>query len=126
MVIDVVNLERQEIFQLLRDFPDKESRIIGVINKCDTKQSQSDDWVMIAFYNSTGIYLLINTRYLASSITKTNHSQGITSRRVGTAFEIDNSLSYLSLTVSETSSKRSSLLLKTGKICPKTNSAEIT
>ncbi|KFY43146.1 hypothetical protein V495_04136 [Pseudogymnoascus sp. VKM F-4514 (FW-929)] len=45
VVIDVVDLERQEIFQMLNDMSDEESRVIGVINKCDTKQKQSHDWV---------------------------------------------------------------------------------
>jgi predicted GTPase len=44
-VIDVVDTERQEIFQLLKDLPDEETRVIGVINKCDTKQKKSHDWV---------------------------------------------------------------------------------
>ena len=30
---------------MLDDIEDKESRIVGVINKCDTKQKQSHDWV---------------------------------------------------------------------------------
>ena len=46
VVIDVVDLERHEIFQMLKDLSDKESRVIGVINKCDTKQKQSHDWVI--------------------------------------------------------------------------------
>ncbi|KFY83544.1 hypothetical protein V498_07992 [Pseudogymnoascus sp. VKM F-4517 (FW-2822)] len=51
VVINVVNPERQEIFQMLRDMPDKESRVIGVINKCDTKQNQLDDWVFGLIHN---------------------------------------------------------------------------
>jgi hypothetical protein len=46
-VIDVVDLERQEIFQMLNGLPDEESRVIGVINKCDTKQKKSHDWVSV-------------------------------------------------------------------------------
>lgn len=49
VVIDVVDLERHEIFDLIGDLPDKESRVIGVINKCDTKQKQSADWVGTPF-----------------------------------------------------------------------------
>ncbi|KFY11918.1 hypothetical protein V491_06997 [Pseudogymnoascus sp. VKM F-3775] len=45
VVIDVVDADRQEIFHMLNDMPDEESRVIGVINKCDTKQKLSDDWV---------------------------------------------------------------------------------
>lgn len=45
LVIDVVDTERQEIFQLVKDLPDEETRVIGVINKCDTKQKKSHDWV---------------------------------------------------------------------------------
>ncbi len=48
VVIDVVDLERHEIFDLISDLPDKESRVVGVINKCDTKQKQSEDWVCIS------------------------------------------------------------------------------
>ncbi|CCD51877.1 hypothetical protein BofuT4_P084010.1 [Botrytis cinerea T4] len=44
-VIDVIDLERQEVLHMLDDIEDKESRIVGVINKCDTKQKQSHDWV---------------------------------------------------------------------------------
>ena len=63
---------------MLNGMPDEESRVIGVINKCDTKQKQSHDWVIIAFQYSTGIDLLMKTRYLASSATKTSHSHGVT------------------------------------------------
>ncbi|KUJ23896.1 uncharacterized protein LY89DRAFT_726947 [Mollisia scopiformis] len=44
-VIDVVDLERQEIMQMIQQLPDEETRVIGVINKCDTKQLKSHDWV---------------------------------------------------------------------------------
>lgn len=47
VVIDLVDLERHEIFDVLSELPDKESRVIGVINKCDTKQQKSSDWVEI-------------------------------------------------------------------------------
>ncbi|CZR56073.1 uncharacterized protein PAC_05961 [Phialocephala subalpina] len=45
VVIDVVDLKRQEIMDMWQDLPDAESRVIGVINKCDTKQKKSHDWV---------------------------------------------------------------------------------
>jgi len=41
VVIDVVDIERQEMFQLLQNLPNEESRVIGVIYKCDTKQKKS-------------------------------------------------------------------------------------
>lgn len=44
-VIDVIDLERQEVLHMLDEIEDKESRIVGVINKCDTKQKKSHDWV---------------------------------------------------------------------------------
>lgn len=44
-VIDVIDLERQEVLHMLDDVEDKESRIVGVISKCDTKQKQSHNWV---------------------------------------------------------------------------------
>ncbi len=44
-VIDVVDKERQENFPLLEKLPDRETRVIGVINKCDTKQKKSHEWV---------------------------------------------------------------------------------
>ncbi|TGO59003.1 hypothetical protein BOTNAR_0171g00060 [Botryotinia narcissicola] len=45
LVRDVIDLERQEVLHMLDEIEDKESRIVGVINKCDTKQMQSHDWV---------------------------------------------------------------------------------
>lgn len=45
VVIDVVDIERQEIMNMLQGLPDEESRVIGVINKCDTKQKKSHDFV---------------------------------------------------------------------------------
>ncbi|RDW78264.1 hypothetical protein BP5796_06116 [Coleophoma crateriformis] len=45
VVIDVVDLERQEIFQMLDGLPDEESRVIGVINK-------SHDWVFDLIRNN--------------------------------------------------------------------------
>lgn len=45
VVVDVVDYDRHEILQMLQVLPDTESRVIGVINKCDTKQTKSDDWV---------------------------------------------------------------------------------
>lgn len=72
----MVDLERQEIFQMLNGMPNEESRVIGVINKCDTKQKQSHDWVIIAFRHSTGIDLLTKIRYLASYKTKISQSHG--------------------------------------------------
>ncbi|KAE9366660.1 P-loop containing nucleoside triphosphate hydrolase protein [Stipitochalara longipes BDJ] len=45
LVIDIIDTERQEVFQLLKNLPDQETRVIGVINKCDTKQKKSHDWV---------------------------------------------------------------------------------
>ena len=44
-VIDMAEIEHQEIFQLLKDMPDQELRVIGVVNKCDIKQTKSSDWV---------------------------------------------------------------------------------
>lgn len=44
-VIDVVDMERQENFPLLEKLPDRVTRVIGVINKCDTKQKKSHEWV---------------------------------------------------------------------------------
>lgn len=55
---------------MLNDMSDEESRVIGVINKCDTKQKQSHDWVIMALKHSTIIDLLTKNRYLASYKTK--------------------------------------------------------
>jgi chemotaxis regulatin CheY-phosphate phosphatase CheZ len=44
-VIDIIDLERQEIKNMLEVLPDVESRVIGVINKCDMKQKKSHDFV---------------------------------------------------------------------------------
>lgn len=61
---------------MLNGISDEESRVIGVINKCDTKQKQSHDWVIIAFEHSTGIGLLTKIRYLVLYKTKTSQSHG--------------------------------------------------
>jgi len=45
VVVDVVDLVRHEIFQLLDEVPDYQTRTIGVMNKCDMKQKKSQDWV---------------------------------------------------------------------------------
>lgn len=37
---------------MLERMPNEESRAIGVINKCDTKQKKSNDFVIIAFEHS--------------------------------------------------------------------------
>jgi hypothetical protein len=66
-VIDVVDLERQEIIQLVQDMPDSESRFIGVINKCDTKQKKSNDWV--SSLSSHTVCDLIISRFSTSSAT---------------------------------------------------------
>lgn len=62
---------------MLDGMPDEESRVIGVINKCDTKQKQSHDWVIITFEHSTRIDLLTKIRYLASYATKISQSHGV-------------------------------------------------
>ena len=33
---------------MLSDLPDKESRMVGVINKCDRKQENAENWVWAA------------------------------------------------------------------------------
>ena len=35
----------QEVFQMIRNIPNKENRVIGVITKCDRKQEGADNWV---------------------------------------------------------------------------------
>jgi hypothetical protein len=45
MVIDIVDLERHATFNMLKDFPDKETRVVGVICKCDRKEDKSSEWV---------------------------------------------------------------------------------
>ncbi|KAE8449455.1 hypothetical protein EG329_008063 [Mollisiaceae sp. DMI_Dod_QoI] len=52
VVIDVVDIERQEIMNMLQGLPDEESRVIGVINKCDTKQKKSHDFVFDLIRNN--------------------------------------------------------------------------
>jgi hypothetical protein len=37
--------DTQEVFGMIGDIPDKESRVIGVIAKCDQKQEGADNWV---------------------------------------------------------------------------------
>jgi len=48
VVIDLIDLKRQEILTMLSDLPDKESRMVGVINKCDRKQENAENWVWAA------------------------------------------------------------------------------
>lgn len=35
----------QEVFQILRQIPDREIRVIGAITKCDRKQEGAENWV---------------------------------------------------------------------------------
>jgi hypothetical protein len=35
----------QEVFQMIKNIPNKENRVIGVITKCDRKQEGADNWV---------------------------------------------------------------------------------
>jgi hypothetical protein len=35
----------QELFQILKNIPNKENRVIGAITKCDRKQEDAEDWV---------------------------------------------------------------------------------
>jgi hypothetical protein len=37
--------DTQEVFRMIENIPDKESRVIGVISKCDRKQEGADNWV---------------------------------------------------------------------------------
>jgi predicted GTPase len=45
-VIDVVDLERQGIYNMLKNSNRDNQKVIGVINKCDTKQEKSHDFVV--------------------------------------------------------------------------------
>ena len=35
----------QEVLQIMKNIPDRENRVIGVMNKCDRKQEGADNWV---------------------------------------------------------------------------------
>ncbi|KAH8602167.1 dynamin GTPase-like protein [Bisporella sp. PMI_857] len=41
----------QEVFQILKNFPKKEARVIGVITKCDRKQEDADQWIFDTIKN---------------------------------------------------------------------------
>jgi hypothetical protein len=36
--------ETQEVFQMIKNIPNKENRVIGVITKCDRKQEGAENW----------------------------------------------------------------------------------
>lgn len=44
----------QEVFQILKNIPKKETRVIGAITKCDRKQEGAEDWVSLSVYASKG------------------------------------------------------------------------
>jgi len=39
--------DTQEVLQIIRSIPNKEDRVIGVMNKCDKRQDCADYWVRI-------------------------------------------------------------------------------
>ena len=39
--------DTQEVLQKIRSIPNKEDRVIGVMNKCDRRQDCADYWVSI-------------------------------------------------------------------------------
>lgn len=41
--------DTQEVLQIIRNIPDKENRVIGVMNKCDRRQEGADHWVGILY-----------------------------------------------------------------------------
>ncbi|PVH84542.1 P-loop containing nucleoside triphosphate hydrolase protein [Cadophora sp. DSE1049] len=43
--------DTQEVLQIIRDIPDRENRVIGVINKCDRRQDGADHWILDAIRN---------------------------------------------------------------------------
>ncbi|KAH7356790.1 P-loop containing nucleoside triphosphate hydrolase protein [Rhexocercosporidium sp. MPI-PUGE-AT-0058] len=43
--------DTQEVFQIIRNVPDRETRVIGVINKCDRRQEGADHWILDAIKN---------------------------------------------------------------------------
>ncbi len=113
MVIDVVDLERHEVFNIIDDLPGKQSRVIGVINKCDTKQKKSSDWVRSAS-RCTKSRLIFSIRFLISSRIGNQESQNIIWTRAGLGSEIELPQSKMSVTVRETGLKRHSLQAKNG------------
>lgn len=44
-VVQPIDRGLQEVFQLLKNIPNRENRVIGVITKADRKQEGADDWV---------------------------------------------------------------------------------
>ncbi|KAN0092307.1 P-loop containing nucleoside triphosphate hydrolase protein [Hyaloscypha variabilis] len=51
VVLDITHPDRQQIYQMLDQVKDQENRVIGVVNKCDRKQAQSDAWVFDLIQN---------------------------------------------------------------------------
>ncbi|KAF8865045.1 P-loop containing nucleoside triphosphate hydrolase protein [Acephala macrosclerotiorum] len=41
----------QDVFQKLRNIPDRQNRVIGVITKCDRKQEGAEDWILDTIRN---------------------------------------------------------------------------
>jgi hypothetical protein len=48
VVVDIVDMERQAIFNMINELPNRESRVIGVITKCDRKEENAAKWVCSA------------------------------------------------------------------------------
>jgi hypothetical protein len=116
-------MERQENFPLLEKLPDRETRVIGVINKCDTKQKKSHEWVYSCPNADRNIGLMnLRSLILSGMIPNLN----ITSERVGTVYEIAKLPNWRLVTTNETRMRIPSSLDKNGRLLTLRNSEDIT
>jgi len=116
-------MERQESFPLLKKLPDRETRVIGVINKCDTKQEKSHEWVCSCSTVDRNTSL---TYHRSSNLSRMIPNLNITSERVGTVYEIAKHPRRKSATKKETKMRSPSSLDKNGRLWTLTNSEDIT